>query len=99
MKTIKETKIEMETIEDIFYCPVDPNDENSDSCTVVTRTKNLDELEMAVSEAAEKLGVPEKFLYELINALGYGMHNVREDLGSCWLRMDELEKRIEELEK
>jgi len=99
MKTLKETKIEMETIEDIFYCPVDPKDENSDSVTVVTRTNNLDEFEMSIAEAAEKLGVPEKFLYELINALGYGMHNVREDLRSCWLRMDELEKRIKELEE
>jgi hypothetical protein len=58
MKTIKETKIEMETVEDIFSCPIDPKDENSDSCTVVTRTENLDEFEMSISEAAEKLGVP-----------------------------------------
>jgi len=99
MKTIKETKIEMETTEDIFYCPIDTKDENSEYAIVVTKTEHLDEFEMSVAEAAEKLGVSEKFLYELISALGVGMHNVREDLRSCWLRMDELEKRIKGLEE
>jgi hypothetical protein len=99
MKTLKETRIEMETTEDIFYCPVDPKDENSEYAIVVTKTERLDEFEMSVAEAAGKLGVSEKFLDEIISALRLGMHNVSEDLRSCWLRMDELEKRIKELEE
>jgi predicted transcriptional regulator len=99
MKAIRETKIETETVEDVFTCPLVPEDVNSEAAFVVTKTQNLSDLEMTVEEAAKILNVPEIFLFELINALEYAMHNVREDLKSCWHRMDELEKRIEQLEK
>ena len=99
MKTTRETKVEMDTVRDIFTCPFITGDKNSKGFFVVTKTDNLNEFEMTVKDAAEKLGIPEEFLYELISALNFAMSNVISDLKSCWMRMDELEKRINQLEE
>jgi len=97
METIRKTEIEMDTNEDVFFCPFNPGDKNTDFGIVVIGDPRNTQEEISTKEAAEKLHVPEIFLRELVGAFRYAMKNVQGDLQSIWQRMDEMEERIKRL--
>lgn len=97
--TITESKVIETSIgsqKSFLACPIDKDSE--DYKDVVTRVDN-NKKEISVEDSAKVFEINPLFLDSLLWALDGIAETIVSDLQSCWHRMDELEKRIERLEK
>ena len=97
--TITESKV-IETStglqKSFLACPIDKDSE--DYKDVVIRVDD-NEKEISIEDAAKVFEISPLFLGALLWGFDGLAEKIVSDLRSCWMRMDELEKRINQLEE